>query len=69
MNKSWKALKKEVDTLRRLATFTPSYYGVVGQRSPLSMPIGEEQAHIEYHGDKLLTENGNAASSHFGISM
>ena len=53
INKSWKAVKKEVDMLRRLATFMPSYYGVVGQRSPLSMPHGEEQAHKAAQGERI----------------
>jgi Inositol polyphosphate kinase len=65
MNQSWKTLKKERDTLRRLATFIPSYYGVVGQRSPLSMPQGEVQAHKAVQGD-----NGSLLSaSHFGMSL
>lgn len=67
INKSWKALKKEVDTLRRLATFIPSYYGVVGQRSPMSMPKGEEEAHKaanNMNGDENALNN-----SHFGMSL
>ena len=63
MNQSWKVLKKERDTLRRLATFIPAYYGVVGQRSPLSMPIGEVQAHKYFQNDRALSE------SHFGMSL
>jgi hypothetical protein len=31
LDKAWKRVKKEVDALSRLATFTPPYYGLVGQ--------------------------------------
>lgn len=65
---SWRTVKKEIDTLRRLATFTPPYYGVVGQRSPLSMPKGEEQAHKHYY----TVENGAGdilTNQHYGISL
>lgn len=67
INKSWKALKKEVDTLRRLAAFIPSYYGVVGQRSPMSMPKGEEQAHRA--ANKLNGKHSTLNASHFGMSL
>jgi hypothetical protein len=65
---SWKAVKKEIETLRRLATFTPPYYGVVGQRSPLSMPHGEEEAHKaasrqNRNGNKELTKED------YGVSL
>ncbi|CAB9508063.1 hexakisphosphate kinase 3 [Seminavis robusta] len=64
MNQSWKVLRKERDTLHRLATFIPAYYGVVGQRSPLSIPKGEEQAH-----KASLSPDVGLNSSHFGMSL
>lgn len=67
INKSWKALKKEVDTLMRLAAFIPSYYGVVGQRSPLSMPSGEEQAHKA--AQAATANGGNSTDDEGGNSV
>ena len=76
INKSWKALKKEVDTLMRLSAFIPSYYGVVGQRSPLSMPVGEEQAHkaAQQAATANYDETGNSVANtppefHDGLSL
>lgn len=62
ISKSWKALRREVDTLRRLAAFIPSYYGVVGQRSPMTLPKGEMQAHEAVNGNAL-------DSSHYGMAL
>lgn len=37
LQSSWKAMKKEVESLRRLLNFTAAYYGVVGQK-PVQSP-------------------------------
>ena len=75
IKKSWKVLKKEVDTLRRLATFTAAYYGVVGQRSPLSMPHGEERAHKEAAAEEVDAgmnnghERAATLETRYGVSL
>ena len=67
IKKSWRTVKKEIDTLRRLATFIPPYYGVVGQRAPMSLPQGEVQAHKDRHAEG--NGIGPLTKEHYGISL
>lgn len=67
INRSWKVIKKEVDILKRLSAFIPAYYGVVGQRSPLSMPKGEKMAHEQ--ANDMKGDHEALTAFHYGMSL